>query len=207
MIGILQYGSGNIASLSRTLHELKYEFKLVTGAADLRDVSALIFPGVGSFDFVIDAFNKSGLRDIVEKEVVKYGLPIFGICVGMQIMAERSEEGSLTGLGWLPNSHVERFNNAENSILRVPHLGWNKLVHVRSKSVFSGISDEDEFYFLHSYKLCCNDEHIIASTCYEEVFPSAIQINNNIIAVQFHPEKSHNQGLKVVKNILDYVNA
>lgn len=207
MIGILHYGSGNIAALSRALHELKYEFKLVTKVADLHDVSALIFPGVGSFDFVIDAFNKSGLRDTVEKEVVKYGLPIFGICVGMQIMAERSDEGLLAGLGWLPNSNVERFNNTDNFSLRVPHLGWNKLVHVRSKSVFSGISDEDEFYFLHSYRLCCSDEHTIASTFYEEVFPSAIQINENIIAVQFHPEKSHNQGLKVLKNILDHVNA
>ena len=194
MIGIIDYGAGNVHAITRILRNLKVHHKVVRNPSDFSEITKLILPGVGSFDSVMKKLNNSGLRDSLDDLVINKHMSVLGICVGMQIMGNNSEEGVLKGLGWI-NGSVIKFDNKKS--IYVPHMGWNKVENEKGFSIFDETDKDFGFYFVHSYffNLLENVDHV-ASTDYGFSFVSAFQ-KENIIGVQFHPEKSHSNGVRV----------
>ena len=200
MIGILDYGAGNVQAIARIYNNLKIPNKLIKSIADFEGVEKLILPGVGSFDAVVSKLNESGLKEFLSDLVLIEKIPVLGICVGLQIMAKSSDEGTLPGLGWL-NAKVRKFNLTSDYY--TPHMGWNTFSLSGINNIFDGTDDEFGFYFVHSFYMQCNNvKDIIAETVYESKFVSAIK-KNNIIGTQFHPEKSHDSGEKLIKNFVE----
>lgn len=202
MIGIIDYGSGNIQAIRNIYKRLKIETFVIREPKDISIASKLILPGVGAFDEAIGRLNKSGLRDALDEAVLQFKVPVMGICVGMQIMANESEEGKLKGLGWIPGS-VKRFDiDKINFVPRLPHMGWNNISSL-DHPIFEGIDEKIGFYFLHSYFFKANfRENVIATSCYQHEFDCATN-NENIYGFQFHPEKSHINGIRLFKNFTE----
>ena len=200
MIGILDYGAGNVQAIARIYNNLKIPNKLIKKISDFEGVEKLILPGVGSFDSVISKLNESGLRDKLSELVLLEKIPVFGICVGFQIMGKSSEEGNLLGLGWV-NATVKKFNLS--SEYYVPHMGWNTFSLSGTNDIFNGTDDEFGFYFVHSFYFDLEEKiDSTARTTYGIEFTSAIK-KGNIIATQFHPEKSHSNGVTLLKNFAE----
>ena len=199
MIKIINYGLGNVTSFLNVYKTLNVSCDLAKKESDLDDASHLILPGVGSFDYAMDLFLKSGLKNKIEYLVLEKDIPLLGVCVGMQILGNSSEEGSECGLGWIPGK-VRKIDNALNHSpgLPLPHMGWNELIDVNDNVILKNIDQKKGFYFLHSYVFETND-YCIASACYSERFCCAIK-KNNIYGVQFHPEKSLSNGIELLKN-------
>jgi len=196
MIGIINYGSGNVKSFENVFLQNKVSFKNINSKNDFANINGLILPGVGAFDNVLQKLNNSGFRHELEYLVLEKGIPILGICVGMQIMSIGSAEGVEKGLGWI-NANVEKFKINK----RLPHMGWNKVLSVKKNILFDSI-DNEEFYFLHSYFFSLKDNaNTLAVTDYGEQFCCAIS-HKNIYGVQFHPEKSHSSGEKLLLNFV-----
>jgi glutamine amidotransferase len=200
MITIVDYGLGNIRSFANLYERLNIKTKIARSAADLRDAGKIILPGVGAFDYAITLLNQSGMRDELEKQVLANKAQVLGICVGMQMLAGSSDEGVLPGLGWIDGS-VKIFDAAGmTQKTRLPHMGWNSIDPVRGNPLLAGFEEESRFYFLHSYYFVCNDEkNMIATTEYGIKFACALN-NDNIYGVQFHPEKSHSNGIQLLHN-------
>lgn len=200
MIHIIDYGVGNIQAFLNCFKRLGIKAVRAKKAEDLEHVTHLILPGVGAFDYAMQLFNESGLREKVEYLVLVEKVPVLGICVGMQMLASSSEEGSLAGLNWIPGK-VKSFSSHEVSHeLPMPHMGWNDILIHRQKSLFNDIGVQPKFYFLHSYYFeCDNKEHVIASAEYGFNF-DCILSNGNIYGIQCHPEKSHSYGSLLLKN-------
>ena len=200
MIAIINYGLGNVGSIHNMLNFLGVESKIIDSPSQLKDADKIILPGVGSFDRAIQQFNSSGMRELVEQLVVEVGIPILGVCVGMQMLANSSEEGKLPGLGWV-DGNVKKFN--VTSMLQsqnLPHMGWNNVRSEMEDGLFNDMKGKKRFYFLHSYYFdCFQESNIIGLTDYGFHFTSAIK-KNNIFGVQFHPEKSHHYGAQLLKN-------
>ena len=197
MIGIINYGLGNVQSFINSFKVLGISAISISNKDQLKNIDRLILPGVGSFDSAIRKFNNSGLRDDIEDLVFNNNLPIMGVCIGMQIMANSSSEGDLSGLGWI-NGEVEIIDQKNSLIL--PHMGWNEIkVAKENAKLFSNLPSK-RFYFLHSYHFVTNQNSSkIAYVNYGEDILAAIS-KNNIYGCQFHPEKSHSAGLSVLKN-------
>lgn len=199
MIAIIDYGLGNIKAFANVYKNLGIEYKLVSSVDELNNAEKIILPGVGAFDHAMELLNNSGMRETLDEMVLNKRIPVLGICVGMQIIANSSAEGKLPGLGWI-NAEVKKFE--ENKIpykTRLPHMGWN-IVNTKSDNpLFFNLSKEPRFYFLHSYYFYCNNGNEIANTEYGIKFTSAVN-KENIFGVQFHPEKSHHNGVSVLKN-------
>ena len=197
MIGIINYGLGNVQSFINSFKVLGISAISISDKDQLKRIDRLILPGVGSFDSAIRKFNNSGLRDDIEDLVFNNNLPIMGVCIGMQIMANSSSEGDLSGLGWI-NGEVEIIDQKNSLIL--PHMGWNEIkVEKENAKLFSNLPSK-RFYFLHSYHFVTNQKSSkIAYVNYGEDILAAIS-KNNIYGCQFHPEKSHSAGLSVLKN-------
>lgn len=202
MIAIIDYGCGNIHAFVNVFKRMNIESKVVRSRSDLADCTQIILPGVGAFDYVMAQFNSSGLRDEVEKKTLADGVPVLGVCAGMQILADRSDEGTEPGLGWI-EGQVKKFDvSAIRFKTKLPHMGWNEISHHGSQ-LFQNILPGSRFYFVHSYYFECNSKnHAIASTDYGTPFTSAVN-KNNIYGVQFHPEKSHSDGQQLLKNFAD----
>lgn len=201
MIGILNYGLGNISAFSNIFGGLHKSFVIASVKDDLKGVRKLILPGVGSFDHAMSLFNNSGMRDAVEKMVLNQDVPILGVCVGMQMLADSSEEGISSGLGWIKGK-VKKIKNKSNdeSTIYLPHMGWNDVLPTNSSLLFSGLESEAKFYFLHSYFFeCFEAKNTLATSHYGTSFSSAVGCQN-IYGVQFHPEKSHHYGTLLLKN-------
>ena len=198
MIGIIDYGLGNIAAFVNIYKQINIELMIIKVPSDLGKINKIILPGVGSFDWAVESLNRSGLRDALNKSVILEKKPILGVCVGMQIMAEQSEEGEEKGLGWIKGS-IKKFNHYESDeYYPLPHMGWNQ-VRFQKSPISKGL-EEASFYFLHSYYFKNHYENdILATSFYFNKFTSAIH-KNNIYGVQFHPEKSHNFGINLLKN-------
>lgn len=197
MIGILDYGAGNVQAIARIYNNLKIPNKLITNDLDFENVDKLILPGVGSFDAVVSKLNESGLKERLSELVLIEKIPVLGICVGLQIMAKSSEEGTLMGLGWI-NATVKKFNLPNEYY--VPHMGWNTYGLTGINNIFNGTDDELGFYFVHSFYFDLEEEiDSVAKTTYGIEFTSAIK-KGNIVATQFHPEKSHSNGVTLLKN-------
>lgn len=200
MIRIIDYGLGNILAFLNVYRRLNIPASVARRPDELGDASRLILPGVGSFDHAMELFQKSGMRETVEDLVINRGVPVLGVCVGMQILAERSDEGSKPGLGWIQASVRRLADTKGNTKLQLPHMGWNDVVPVAGSTLFAGLEDDARFYFLHSYYFDCEDSGTaLAETNYGTPFVSAVR-RGNIFGVQFHPEKSHQYGTQLLKN-------
>lgn len=202
MISVIDYGLGNIQAFINAYERLGIPINIAKHPDDLVATTKIILPGVGSFDNAMHQFNSSGLRSLVEQLVLEKGVPILGVCIGMQMLAISSEEGKLPGLGWV-DGKVNKFDLSKKGSPKIlPHMGWNKVVSdsYNDNDLFYDLGSEKRFYFLHSY---CFEPYqksnIIGETNYGVNFVSAIK-SNNIFGVQFHPEKSHYCGEQLLKN-------
>ena len=197
MISILNYGLGNIKAFENIYNSNSINNEIVSSPREIINCEKLIIPGVGAFDKAIEILESKGFVDPLNYLALEKKIPILGICVGMQIMAEKSEEGRNQGFGWI-KSKVKKFDNKIDD-LPVPHMGWNKIFNSKPNPLTEGINKK-YFYFLHSYYFQCEDENnSISSTNYSKRFTSVV-FKENIYGVQFHPEKSHDQGTKLLIN-------
>jgi glutamine amidotransferase len=198
MICIVDYGIGNIQAFLNLFNRLDIEAKRACRGKDFDNATHLILPGVGHFDHAIQKFNESGIKEPLQDLVLGSKIPLLGVCVGMQMLADGSDEGNLPGLGWIPG-WVKKFT--KNSTLSLPHMGWNILHPKKNKLLFSALDLEFlQFYFLHSYYFDTKEkEDILATTHYGSDFASVVS-RQNIYGVQFHPEKSHKWGEQLLKN-------
>lgn len=202
MLVIINYGLGNSSSVLNMIRKIGGDAKVSSKPADILDASRLIIPGVGSFDHGINQLHTFGLYQPLQMMVLK-GIPILGICLGMQLFAKSSEEGKLPGLGWI-EADVKRFDFSKlEKPLKVPHIGWNEVSLVRDHPLFDEIPFPMRFYFVHSYHyVCASDKNVLGATHYGYDFPCAV-MKDNIIGVQFHPEKSHKFGMQLLKNFVE----
>ena len=200
MIGIVDYGMGNIKAFSNIYKQLGFPFKLIKTQEDFVGVKKIILPGVGAFDHAMMRLGKSGLLETLNDLVLNKKRPVLGICVGMQMMAKCSGEGILEGLGWI-DATVNKFNIEElGNENPLPHMGWNSIKYKAENPLFNELGFESRFYFLHSYYFKASNEiESIATAKYGDRFTCAINYDN-IYGVQFHPEKSHNNGVQLLKN-------
>jgi glutamine amidotransferase len=201
MITIVDYGMGNVGSIANMLKELDETSIITDELEEIRQSKKLILPGVGSFDKATNAIRQSGLLDALDYAVHQREVPLLGICLGMQILSEESEEGDTAGLGWIPGK-TKRFSQEDKPELQVPHMGWNSITVRNNCALTQDLPEDPRFYFAHSYYVEVeNDEHSIMETNYSIKFNSGIK-KDNIYGVQFHPEKSHKYGLSLLKNFI-----
>tara|TARA_B100000029_G_scaffold315722_1_gene308140 strand:+ start:5451 stop:6062 length:612 start_codon:yes stop_codon:yes gene_type:complete len=202
MITVINYGLGNINAIKRVYNNLNIPVKIATNVNDLENSEKYILPGVGAFDYAMQKLEESGLIDILNHKIINEKKFILGICVGMQIMAKSSDEGKLPGLGWL-DAKVKKLDDINDDGLSIPHMGWNNIIPNKTSPILNGLNAKSKFYFLHSYYL---ETHvcdiIIAKANYGSDFVCSVN-QNNIFGVQFHPEKSHNQGVELLKNFAE----
>lgn len=204
MIGIINYGLGNVKAFKNIYDRLNISSTIIEQPSDLKKVNKLILPGVGSFDSAMQLFTKNNFHKYVEEKIFEKKNPILGICIGMHIMTLSSEEGELSGLGWI-DAKVKKFKfNYKQYPL--PHLGWNKIELISNSPILGDITGS-EFYFLHSYFCELNNKALMISTSnYGNSFCSSFN-KENIYGIQFHPEKSHTSGLRILENFAKLDNA
>jgi glutamine amidotransferase len=203
MIAIIDYGLGNIRAFANIFKNLGAPFKIASTQTDLQDARKILLPGVGAFDHAMERLEASGMHDTLNELVLERKVPVLGICIGMQILARSSEEGTRTGLSWIDG--VVRRLHAEEGAPKVmlPHMGWNNVEPTGDNPLLRGMSEDGAFYFLHSYYFQCdNTGNVIAETDYGGRFACAVN-SNNIYGVQFHPEKSHKNGIRLLKNFAE----
>lgn len=218
MITIVNYGLGNIQAFANIYKRLNIPVCIATTAEELSGAQKIILPGVGAFDWAMRRLNDSGMRKTLEELVISKGKPVLGICVGMQILAKRSDEGVLEGLGWI-DGEVRKFSE-EGGVrseelkevrsqelggrrVMLPHMGWNDVVPNRTHCLFRGLESGARFYFLHSYYFVPRRESdVLAMTDYNGFYTSSVR-SNNIFGVQFHPEKSHQWGIQLLLNFAE----
>jgi imidazole glycerol-phosphate synthase subunit HisH len=200
MITIIDYGLGNINSIKKAFYRLGINCQISDQINEINKAEKVILPGVGHFKKGMEKIKSKGLDICLDELVNHRKVPVLGICLGMQLMTKASEEGNINGFGWI-NAKVKLFNfSKKQNKIKIPHMGWNSLSICDSNNkLFSGISKEDLFYFVHSYYVECEDNNISSITEYGSSFASSFQ-SGNVFGVQFHPEKSHSQGLKILDN-------
>lgn len=200
-VSLVDYGVGNIRAFANMFNRLDISADIASTPAQLTAARRLVLPGVGAFDWAMAKLNASGLRDILDERVQSAKVPVLGVCVGMQMMAARSEEGRLPGLGWI-DAVVERLGSGGTAELPLPHMGWNDVAASRPTSLFNGL-DALRYYFLHSYVVVPRHAaDILATTHYCTAFASAVN-RGHVYGVQFHPEKSHHWGAGLLKNFAE----
>jgi imidazole glycerol-phosphate synthase subunit HisH len=198
-IVIIDYGMGNINSIKKRLVKLGINPNISADENEIKKADKIILPGIGHFSQAMQRLNDLNLVEILNEEVLVKKKPIIGICLGMQLMAKFSEEGNVNGLGWF-NADIVKFTIEDKFKYKVPHVGWNQIQIKKPSVIMNGIEDLSEFYFVHSYFCKCNNEaDVLNNTDHESIFASAIE-KENIFGVQYHPEKSHSVGEKLIKN-------
>lgn len=204
MIKIIDYGVGNIQAFMTLYKRMGYQVERANSVSGLRGATRLILPGVGHFDHAMQRLNESGMRPLLDQLVLEDNIPVMGICVGMQILANSSEEGEFPGLGWIPG-RVKSFSiNGKADKLPLPHMGWNELKPNRDSKLFSqGFSTTPSLYFLHSFYFDADDKSNVAATAHYGIDFDAVVSRGDIHGVQCHPEKSHQWGAQLLKNFAD----
>jgi glutamine amidotransferase len=203
MIGIVDYGMGNLLSVRNAVEAVGYNAKVTADPSDLQEAERLILPGVGAFRDCMKSLHATGLVDVLQALVVDQGRPILGICLGMQAMASKSfEGGEFQGLGWF-EAEVVRIRPNDAS-LQVPQIGWNQVEPRAVSPLLAGITPGSDFYFVHSYSMKCAHAQDVIATCDYGCEVTAIVGRDNILATQFHPEKSQEHGLRVLSNFLSW---
>ena len=204
MIALIDYGCGNIQAFAHIYKRLNVPFRVVRSKSELANAKKFILPGVGAFDWAMSRLEESGLREMLDELVLERQLPVMGVCVGMQMMANDSEEGVTEGLGWI-DAKVRRFDVAKlTQRTHLPHMGWNDVVSVKEDPLMTGLALDARFYFLHSYYFAPkNCDEVLAQSDYGCKFAAVVKCNN-AYGVQFHPEKSHLWGISLLKNFADF---
>jgi len=201
MIVILDYGLGNVLSVSKAFEEVAGANNVIVSrvVSDIDKASHIVLPGVGNFKTGMENLKKHDLITVLKQSVLKEKKPFLGICLGLQLLAERGEEdGDTKGLGFIPG----KARLLDSQGMKMPHIGWDDVQVISKKPLFRNIAGGREYYFVHSYCLECPDEYVVATCSYGEPFPAVIQ-KDNIFATQFHPEKSRDQGLRLLKNFVE----
>jgi glutamine amidotransferase len=200
MIGIVNYGLGNISAIINIYEKLNIPAVSVADSRDFDKIDKFVLPVVGSFDQALRLFRSSGMHTELENQILKKKKLLLGICVGMQILGNNSEEGKEVGLGWIEGDIKKISHAKKKDPVRVPHMGWNNILIKKKINLLDKIDSKCYFYFLHSYHFCCKKKNnIVAETNYLQNFTSIIS-SDNIYGIQFHPEKSHDQGEQILKN-------
>lgn len=199
---VIDYGTGNVGSVLNMIRKVGGEARASGDADELSRARRLVLPGVGSFDNAARKLAELGLPDLLRSKA-REGVPLLGICLGMQLLADKSEEGVLPGLGLIPGS-VRRFSfGPEWQNLKIPHMGWNRIRKRKAHPLLDGLDDNSRFYFVHSYHYQCqSEEDALLETTYGYSFTSGVQ-RENVMGVQFHPEKSHRYGMRLIKNFVE----
>jgi glutamine amidotransferase len=200
MIGIVDYGTGNLQSIVKLFKRINQEVELTSNPDGVKRAAKLVLPGVGHFAWGMRNLKERGLIEALHESVMNRRIPILGICLGMQLFSKRSEEGHETGLGWI-DGETQRFEGSPDlPRLRIPHMGWNSLEIKKNSPLLKNIGPDAVFYFAHSFHVVCADgENILATTRYGMEFVSCFQ-RDNIFGIQFHPEKSHGNGIQLLRN-------
>jgi len=200
LIGILDYGVGNVNAFLRTFYLNNVQAKVVTSPDDYESVSKLILPGVGAFDSAMMKLNNSGLRNKLDYLVMEQNIPLLGVCIGMHMLGQTSAEGKLDGLGYISGVTKKLQGKINNEVIVLPHMGWNEVSIQREDDIWEGINLKEGFYFLHSYAFFPDKSNfIIGCSVYDESFACGIR-SSNIYGFQFHPEKSLSNGIKLLIN-------
>ena len=202
MTTIIDYGMGNLGSIVNTFRRIGVSAKVTSDPDAIRAAKRLILPGVGSFDRGMENLKGAGLIPALEEQVLENGVPILGICLGMQLFSKQSEEGDVQGLGWIKADTVRFQFGSNGGRLKIPHMGWNS-VNSTGDSLLANITADDRFYFVHSFHIAHIEEELVTgTTSYGYDFPSVIR-QGNIQGIQCHPERSHSSGVRVLKNFMD----
>ena len=198
MITIVDYGMGNLGSVANMLKRIGAECEITCDLKEIGNAEKLLLPGVGAFDAAMQRINESGIKEVLDKKVLEEKIPILGICLGMQLLTSSSEEGKLQGLGWI-QATTKKFQ-LDDPKLKIPHMGWNFIKPQKAHALIADMPEDPRFYFVHSYYVSAvNKDDILANTHYEFDFNSMLQ-RDNIMGAQFHPEKSHKYGMKLLEN-------
>lgn len=204
MIRIVDYGVGNIQAFMTVFKRLGIDAQRATAPADLAGATRLILPGVGHFDHAMQRLNDSGLRPALETMVLGERVPVMGVCVGMQMLASGSDEGSLPGLSWVPGRVRAFATNPQSANLPMPHMGWNDVRPAAGSTLFAvGFDDAPQFYFLHSFYFDAQDKADVAATAHYGMDFDAVVSRGHIHGVQCHPEKSHHWGAQLLQNFAE----
>jgi glutamine amidotransferase len=203
MITIVNYGVGNLASIKNMLKKIGYDAVVSSEQADILSADKLILPGVGHFDNCIQMFNSSGLRDAVAQKVNEEKIPVLGICVGCQMLFEKSEEGIEVGLGWIRGEVIKFDQQKLQEGLKIPHMGWTEVRLNKPSRLFENMYEDPRYYFVHSYHpIVANEKDALLYANYGYPFVAGVE-RLNILGVQFHPEKSHKFGMKLLENFVN----
>jgi glutamine amidotransferase len=204
MFVIIDYGMGNLRSVEKAFKRLGAEVEISSNIETIASAQKLILPGVGYFKTGMQNLYERGLVEVLNQRVLKDKVPILGICLGMQLFTSHSEEGNAEGLGWIDAQTVKfNFSDTQNNLLKVPHIGWNSISWNVSHPLLDNIEQNEHFYFVHSYYVkASNSKNVLCSTEYGISFHSSL-VKENILGVQFHPEKSHNSGMQLLKNFIE----
>lgn len=199
MIVIIDYGLGNLRSVQKSFERANIKVKISSDINEIEKAKKLVLPGVGHFGKGMDNLKSSGLIDVLNKKVLVDKTPILGICLGMQLMTEYSEESNSKGLGWI-EAKTLRFEKDKTKKFKVPHIGWNSIDIINDNNLLNKIKNESQFYFVHTYYVLCKKEkEIMTKSNYGIEFHSSFR-KDNIFGVQFHPEKSFSVGLQMLVN-------
>ena len=203
MIGILDYGVGNVGAYLRIFHNENIPVMPISSVSDFSVVDKIILPGVGAFDSAMTKLNESGLRDVLDEMVLQQSKPILAVCIGMHMLGRDSEEGSMSGLGYIEGSTKKMPSASKGKVLMLPHMGWNEIDFVRDDDIWTGVNIKEGFYFLHSYAFSPDaKDSIIGSSLYGRDFTCAVR-SSNVYGFQFHPEKSLSNGLRLLRNFAE----
>jgi glutamine amidotransferase len=199
MIAILDYGIGNVTSIRNMLKKIGVPAAITADLAVIEQAEKLILPGVGHFDYCMTQLKAAPFFDLLQQQVLKKKVPVLGVCVGCQMLMESSEEGNVNGLGWLKGKVIRFRKEQLPPDFKIPHMGWNDVHPVNTGGLYEGL-EASRFYFVHSYHLICDNAAVVSATAqYGYEFTASVQ-QENIMGVQFHPEKSHRFGMKLYGN-------
>jgi imidazole glycerol-phosphate synthase subunit HisH len=199
MITIIDYGMGNLGSVHNMFKYIGVNTSITNSISEIEKAKKILLPGVGSFDKAISKIEELNLKAVLDYKALEEQIPILGICLGMQILTNSSEEGRLRGFGWIPGKTI-KFISKDDKKIKIPHMGWNITTNRNESILTSDLPNDSRFYFVHSYYVkVVNRAHVILETHYGSRFDAAIQ-RENIFGAQFHPEKSHRFGMKFLEN-------